>query len=87
MSLYLVITVVNSSNTATDVSGHSKQAQQSQVNVMPSYKLKQVVRQPKLYRTDGRPDGLSHADTGLADPHGTHEAVQCKMKCRAESTL
>ena len=40
MSLYLVITVVNSSNTATDVSGHSKQAQQSQVNVIPSYKLK-----------------------------------------------
>ena len=41
MSLHLVITVVNSSNTATDVSGHSKQAQQSQVNVIPSYKLKQ----------------------------------------------
>jgi hypothetical protein len=41
MSLYLVITVVNSSNTATHVSGHSKQAQQSQVNVIPSYKLKQ----------------------------------------------
>ena len=40
MSLHLVITVVNSSNTATDVSGHSKQAQQSQVNVIPSYKLK-----------------------------------------------
>jgi len=41
MSLYLVITVVNSSNTATDISGHSKQAQESQVNVIPSYKLKQ----------------------------------------------
>jgi hypothetical protein len=40
MSLHLVITVVNSSSTATDVSGHSKQAQQSQVNVIPSYKLK-----------------------------------------------
>ena len=40
MSLYLVITVVNSSNTATDISGHSKQAQESQVNVIPSYKLK-----------------------------------------------
>ena len=38
MSLYLVITVVNSSNTATDISGHSKQAQESQVNVIPSYK-------------------------------------------------
>ena len=33
MSLYLVITVVNSSNTATDVSGHSKQAQESGANV------------------------------------------------------
>ena len=43
MSLHLVITVVNSSSTATDVSGHSKQAQQSQVNVIPSYKLKQVL--------------------------------------------
>ena len=43
MSLYLVITVVNSSNPATNVSGHSKQAQQSQVNVIPSYKLKQVL--------------------------------------------
>ncbi len=43
MSLYLVITVVNSSNTATDISGHSKQAQESQVNVIPSYKLKQVM--------------------------------------------
>ena len=43
MSLYLVITVVNSSNTATDISGHSKQAQESQVNVIPSYKLKQVL--------------------------------------------
>ena len=41
MSLYLVITVVNSSNTATDISGHSKQAQESQVNLIPSYKLKQ----------------------------------------------
>ena len=43
MSLYLVITVVNSSNTATDISGHSKQAQESQVNVIPSYKLKQFL--------------------------------------------
>ena len=42
MSLYLVITVVNSSNTATDISGHSKQAQESQVNVIPSYKLKHL---------------------------------------------
>jgi hypothetical protein len=42
MSLYLVITLVNSNNAATDVSGHSKQAQQSQVNVIPSYKLKQA---------------------------------------------
>ena len=40
MSLYLFIAVVNSSNTATDISGHSKQAQESQVNVIPSYKLK-----------------------------------------------
>ena len=46
MSLYLVITVVNSSNTATDISGHSKQAQESQVNVIPSYKLKQLARVP-----------------------------------------
>ena len=44
MSLYLVITVVNSSNTATDISGHSKQAQESQVNVIPSYKLKHPAR-------------------------------------------
>ena len=51
MSLYLVITVVNSSNTATDISGHSKQAQESQVNVIPSYKLKHL---------DGRETSEAH---------------------------
>jgi hypothetical protein len=40
MSLYLVVTGVNSSDTATDTSGSSKESQQSQVTVIPSYKLK-----------------------------------------------